>query len=84
LGWKCQGLQPLVAVFSSACRVTGGRALDIHDHIREEVVEKIKREGAKELQWQIVRDHHAISSEEQNYLFGEELPVGLQLVDGDV
>ncbi|MFH0351927.1 MAG: Hsp70 family protein [Chromatiales bacterium] len=84
LGWKHQGLQPLVAVFSSACRVTGARALDIHDHIREEVVEKLKREGAKELQWQIVREHHPISSEERNFLFGEELPVGLQLVDGDV
>lgn len=84
LGWKRQGLQPLVAVFSSACRVTGARALDIHDHIREEVIEKLKREGAKELQWQIVREHHAISSAERNYLFGEELPVGLQLVDGDV
>ena len=84
LGWKRQGLQPLVAVFSSACRVTGARALDIHDHIRAEVVEKLKREGARELQWQIVREHHAISSEERDYLFGEELPVGLQLVDGGV
>ncbi|MGH8531803.1 MAG: hypothetical protein ACREV1_03500, partial [Gammaproteobacteria bacterium] len=84
LGWKRQGLQPLGAVFSSACRVTGARALDIHDHVREEVVEKLKREGAKELQWQIVREHHAISSEERNFLFGEELPVGLQLVDGEV
>jgi len=84
LGWKRQGLQLLVAVFSSACRVTGARALDIHDHIRAEVVEKLKREGARELQWQIVREHHAISSEERDYLFGEELPVGLQLVDGGV
>ncbi len=84
LGWKRQGLQPLVAVFSSACRVTGARALDIHDHIREEVIEKLKREGAKELQWKIIREHHPVSSEERNYLFGEELPVGLQLVDGDV
>ncbi|MFH0342274.1 MAG: Hsp70 family protein [Chromatiales bacterium] len=84
LRWKRQGLQPLVAVFSSACRVTDARALDIHDRIREEVVEKLKREGAKELQWQIVREHHPVSSEERNFLFGEELPVGLQLVDGDV
>ncbi len=84
LGWKRQGLQPLVAVFSSACRVTGARALDIHDRIREELVEKLKREGAKELQWQIVREHHPVSSEERNFLFGEELPIGLQLVEGDV
>ena len=64
--------------------MTGARALDIHDHIREEVIEKLKRDGAKELQWKIVREHHPVSSEERNYLFGEELPVGLQLVDGDV
>ncbi|MGH8508858.1 MAG: Hsp70 family protein [Gammaproteobacteria bacterium] len=84
LDWKREGLQSLVTVFSSACRVTGARALDIHDHVREEVIEKLKREGAKDLQWQIVREHHPISSAERNYLFGEELPVGLQLVDGAV
>jgi molecular chaperone DnaK (HSP70) len=80
LDWVKQGFQPLVGVFASASRMTNTRALDIHDPVRARVIQKLKLSGAKEEQLRLVREFAEVSSEEQNALFGEELPAGLRLV----
>jgi hypothetical protein len=79
LDWKKLNLQALVPLFTAACRRTGNRALDIHDPVRERVLQKLKQTGAKEEQLKVVRELCEISSEERNLLFGEALPVGLRL-----
>lgn len=79
--WKRHDLAPLVAVFSNGARLTGTRGLDLHDRIRTRVVDKLKREGAKEAQWRVIEEHCEVSAEERDYLYGEELPVGLALIE---
>jgi hypothetical protein len=81
MDWKKQGLTSLVQVFSSACRLTGTRGLDIHDPVRVRVLEKLRQSGAKEEQLRIVRERCEITAEEQTFLFGEELPAGLRLAE---
>lgn len=80
LDWPRQGLKGLVSVFSAACRVTGTRALDIHDPVRLRVIEKLKQSGAREADWRVVQEYHEVTGEDRNALFGEELPAGLRLV----
>jgi hypothetical protein len=79
LDWKKLNLRPLVAVFNSACRVSGTRALDIHDAVRSRVVDKLKRAGASDEQVRAVAEYCEVSATDRDYLFGEELPVGLRL-----
>ncbi len=81
LDWQKQGRKGLVPVFSAACRLTRTRALDVHDAVRFRVIEKLKQCGAREAEWRVVEDYHEIGVEEQNALFGEELPAGLRLVE---
>ena len=54
LDWPRQGLKGLASVFSAACRVTGTRALDVHDPVRLRVIEKLKQSGAREADWRVV------------------------------
>jgi len=82
LDWKKLNLQPLNAVFSAACRVTDTRALDIHDALRSRVIDKLKRTGANDEQVRVVAQYCEVSATDRNYLFGEELPVGLRLAAG--
>ena len=81
LDWKKLGLQPLVAVFSGACRLTNMRALDVHDAVRARVVDKLKKNGAKEEQLKVVQEYCEVSAADRNHLFGEELPAGLRLAE---
>jgi molecular chaperone DnaK (HSP70) len=79
LDWKKLGLQPLNAVFSAACRLTGSRALDIDDRVRGRVVDKLRRSGAGAEQIRVVQEYCEISAADRNELFGEQLPAGLRL-----
>lgn len=79
LDWKKLKLQSLNAVFCAACRVTGTRALDVHDAVRSRVIDKLKRTGASDEQVRTVAEYCEVSATDRNYLFGEELPVGLRL-----
>ncbi len=81
LDWQKQGLLGLVPVFSAAGRVTGTRALDLHDPVRFRVIDKLRGCGAREADWRVVQEYHAISGEDRNALFGEQLPAGLRLVE---
>ena len=77
--WNKLGLQPLAAVFSAACRLTGTRALDIQDAVRARVIDKLRRMRAKPEQVRVVAEHCEMSASERNELFGETLPAGLRL-----
>ena len=79
LDWREPGLQPLVSVFSAACRRTNERLLDIHDPVRARVFEKLRQAGAKDMQISNVREYHEVSAADRNELFGEQLPAGLRL-----
>lgn len=79
LDWNKLGLQALTTVFSSACRLTGTRELDIHDPVRARVIEKFKRMRARPEQIRVVQEQCELSAADRNELFGEELPAGLRL-----
>jgi len=79
LEWREPGLQPLVSVFSAACRRTNERLLDIDEGVRARVVEKLRQSGAKDIQLSNVREYHEVSAADRNDLFGEQLPAGLRL-----
>ncbi|MGB0127806.1 MAG: hypothetical protein WBP72_09215, partial [Rhodocyclaceae bacterium] len=81
LDWKKLNLLPLMPVFSAGCRRINDRILDVNDELRARVAEKLKRSGAKEEQVRVVKEFCPISAADQNYLFGEELPVGLRLAE---
>jgi hypothetical protein len=82
LDWRKLGLQALVSVFATACRITGERNLDIHDAVRGRVIEKLQRSGASAEQLQNVKEYCEVSAADRNQLFGEELPAGLSLAPG--
>lgn len=79
LDWRKLGLQALVSVFSAACRRTDVRALDVSDEVRARVIAKLRRSGAKDDHIEPVEEYREVSAAERDYLFGEELPIGLQL-----
>lgn len=79
LDWNKLGLQQLTAVFSAACRITGTRALDIHDQVRARVIDKLKCMRARPEQIRMVQELCEVSAIERDELFGEALPAGLRL-----
>ena len=79
LDWRTHALQPLIGAFSSACRRTEMRMLDIDDEVRSRVLVKLRQSGAKAEQIRVVHEYCEVTKADRNALFGEELPSGLRV-----
>lgn len=62
-------------------RVTDDRARDVSERVRREVERRLVSIGAKEDWIRAVREHVPVAESERVAFFGENLPVGLRLVD---
>ena len=62
-------------------RVTGDRARDVSEPVRKEVAQKLEQAGAPGEWTRAVRELVPIEEAERAEFFGEELPVGLRLVE---
>ena len=65
----------------SMCRVTGDRARDVSPALRREVGERLAKLGAPEAWQRAVRELVAETEEDRVAFYGEDLPVGLRLVE---
>jgi hypothetical protein len=62
-------------------RLTGDRARDVGDRVRREVEQRLVSMGASEEQVRPLRDVVAVAESERAAFFGDELPLGLRLVE---
>jgi molecular chaperone DnaK (HSP70) len=62
-------------------RLTGDRARDVGDRVRQEVEQRLVSVGATEEQVRPLREVVAVAEGERAAFFGDELPLGLRLVD---
>jgi molecular chaperone DnaK (HSP70) len=70
------------AIFALAqlARVSGDRARDIDDALRQRVLERLAELGADETTLRPVREYHELESEQQGQALGDALPIGLRLI----
>ena len=64
-------------------RVTGDRARDVSERARREVEKKLEKSQAKPEWIRAVRELVVVEEVERAAFFGEGLPVGLRLIDGE-
>ena len=81
LDWSQGDLQHLKVAMSQAGRITGDRARDLPAAIRNEIIEKLKQSKAVETQLRVLQDYVEITQADRRALFGESLPLGLELVE---
>jgi molecular chaperone DnaK (HSP70) len=62
-------------------RVTGDRARDVSDAVRQQVARQLERAAAPAEWIRAVLEHVPVEQAEQAEFFGEELPVGLRLLE---
>jgi hypothetical protein len=62
-------------------RVTDDRARDVSERVRREVEKGLLSVGAKEEWVRAVREYVPVEESDRAAFFGEELPVGLRLVE---
>ena len=76
------GRESIDAVFalSQLARVSGDRARDIDEALRERVLARLVELGADETTLRPVREYHELETEQQGRALGDALPVGLRLV----
>ncbi len=72
-------LRMLKMFYSWAGRIVKDREFDLSQNCRETILEKLSLMGASEEQLTSVREYIPMNRHDQNLLFGEELPFGLQL-----
>ncbi len=65
----------------SLSRVTGDEARDLNARLRAEVVRALEHVGAPELWRQAVLEHVPMSSAEREARLGDDLPLGLRLLE---
>jgi hypothetical protein len=65
----------------SLARVTGDRVRDLSAKLRGEVAEALRRVGAPEESQRAVLELVAISAAEREQQLGDDLPLGLRLID---
>lgn len=65
----------------SMCRVTNDRARDVPPRLRQQVAERLEQVGAPEHFQRAVREFVPPDEAERVAFYGEELPVGLRLVE---
>jgi hypothetical protein len=63
------------------CRVTNDRARDVTPRLRERVAERLRDVDAPEHFQRAVQEFVPPNEEEHAAFYGEELPVGLRLVE---
>jgi molecular chaperone DnaK (HSP70) len=61
-------------------RRTGQRALDINEDLRDQVIERLRGEGAPGRAIEMVEQGGELESSEQKRLLGDTLPIGLRLL----
>lgn len=76
--WKKSPGAAFAAVMLS--RLSGDRARDIDDNLRQKVVEKLKLAKASALWLSLVTEVVTLDEGENKRIFGEALPVGLKLI----
>ncbi len=79
LDWSKGDLRYLNAAVSQMLRVTGDRARDFSEEIRNEAAHKLRHSRASEEQIRVVQELVEIDSETENRFFGESLPLGIRL-----
>jgi hypothetical protein len=62
-------------------RLTGDRARDVGDPVRREVEQRLVSVGAAEEELRPLREVVAVAESERAAFFGDELPLGLRLVE---
>ncbi len=62
-------------------RITGDRARDVSQSVREEVKKRLEQAGARPDFIRAVSEYVPVEDAERRETFGEELPVGLRLLD---
>jgi molecular chaperone DnaK (HSP70) len=70
----------LIFALGQLARVSGDRARDLKQELRERVIERLKALGADEGVLLPVREYHELASAQQTAALGDALPVGLRLV----
>jgi hypothetical protein len=65
-------------------RLTGDRTRDLCEGIRLETVRRLQAVGAPDEWWLSVREFIMMKEQERAELFGEDIPVGLKLLRGDL
>ena len=68
-----------IFALSQMAQVSGDRARDLPDSLREQVVERLLALGADEATVRPVREYHEVERSQQNQALGDALPVGLRL-----
>ncbi len=64
---------------SQLARRTGQRALDVNDEVRDQVIDALRVNHAREHLMQMVEKGGELESGEEKQFFGEALPIGLRL-----
>ena len=78
------GRETTDAVFAltQLARVSGDRARDLDESLRERVLARLEALGADEATLRPVREYHELEAAQQGQALGDALPVGLRLVGG--
>ncbi len=76
--WQKEPMIAFAAVM--ICRKTGDRTLDISDHFREQVLQKLKQSKVPESWVTLVDQVSELSDNESKRIFGDALPHGLTLI----
>jgi hypothetical protein len=74
-------VQTAAASAFSLCRVTGDEARDINPRLRADVARELERAKAPLLWRQAVLEHVPVSAAEREERLGEDLPLGLRLLE---
>lgn len=76
--WQKEPMIAFAAVM--ICRKTGDRTLDISEHYREQVLQKLKQSKVPETWVTLVEQVSELSDNESKRIFGDALPHGLTLI----
>ncbi len=73
----------LVFPLAQLARRSGDRARDVNEEVRSRALEALAEGGATEEALRAIREVAAATEEEERRIFGESLPPGLRLVEGE-
>ncbi|MFA0441813.1 molecular chaperone DnaK [Vibrio sp. 10N.286.49.C2] len=79
LDWSKESMIGFACVLM--CRKTGDRTLDIADDYREQILTKLRQTKAPESWISLVSEVQILSESDSKRVFGDALPVGLQLIN---
>ncbi|WPJ94637.1 Hsp70 family protein [Coraliomargarita algicola] len=79
LDWSRDNLRNLPQLFVQAARIVNNRDHDVAEDLRERIIAKATSSGASTQQTEPLRTFTPIDAKDIQQLFGESLPVGLQV-----